>query len=394
MDKVYKKISQIAKYVTLNEPVIFDLSKIVDGRKIIQLLDEGSIHQVSDDYVGQLKELFSISNPALVYQPGFGKKFEDFLQITEMKLPLFKQGRWVFFPWLLTLVHILEEKDFQMVRTARNCYLISPKEQKVFYNAVVGIGGLSIGNSVALTIVLQGGARHIKLADFDKLALSNTNRIRAGMQNLGLAKVEMTARQIYEINPYAKIDIFSDGLNPKNIEEFFEGLDIVIDELDDIAVKFLIREQAKKHKLPVVMAADNGDNAVVDIERYDLDPQPKFFHGRIGKVNYEQLKNLNKFEIGQIITKHIGPENVTKKMQQSLLEMGKTVVSWPQLGGTALLNGSTVAYCVRRILNNQPLENNRALISLDEKLIPNYNNLEEIEKRRGVAENFKKVFKL
>ena len=81
-------------------------------------------------------------------------------------------------------------------------------------------------------------------------------------------------------------------------------------------------------------------------------------------------------------------------MQQSLLEMGKTIVSWPQLGGAALLNGSAVAYCVRKILSKESLESNRAIISLDEKLIPDYNSLKEVEKRRAIANDFKKMFKL
>ncbi|MBI3631804.1 MAG: ThiF family adenylyltransferase, partial [Candidatus Staskawiczbacteria bacterium] len=301
MDKLYKNIDQIAKKDIFSAPIIFNLAKEDRQNQLADILDKGFINQVSDDYAEQLKELFAIKNPTLVYTPDFENKFKNYLKTVESKNPLFEQGRWVYFPWLSALVHILEEKDFQLVRTARNCYLISPKEQEIFYNSVIGIGGLSVGNSVALAIVLQGGARHIKLADFDNLALSNTNRIRAGIQNLGLPKVEMTARQIYEINPYAKVEIFSEGLNPENIEKFFEGLDIVIDELDNIAIKFLIREQAKKHRLAVVMAADNGDNAVVDIERYDIDPQPEFFHGRIGKVTYKQLKNLGKFEIGQTI---------------------------------------------------------------------------------------------
>lgn len=394
MEKLYKKINQISKKTVSSAPIIFDLAKKDHQKKLSIFFGKGLVNQIGDDYLEQLKELFAIKNPTLAHQSDFENKFKDFLKETKKKLPLQKQGRWVFFPWLSALVHILKEDNFQLVRTARNRYLISPKEQDIFYNAVVGIGGLSVGNSVALTIVLQGGARNIRLADFDKLALSNTNRIRAGIQNLGLSKVEMTARQIYEINPYAKVEIFSKGLNSTNIGKFFEGLDIVVDELDDIAIKFLIREQAKKYKLPVVMAADNGDNAVVDIERYDLDPQPEFFHGRMGKVTYEQLKNLDKFGIGKTITKHIGPENITERMQQSLLEIGKTIVSWPQLGGAALLNGSAVAYCVRKILNKEPLENNRALISLDEKLIPDYNSPKEMSKRKEMAENFKKMFKI
>src|SRR6185369_4562465 len=106
-----------------------------------------------------------------------------------------------------------------------------------------------------------------KLADFDTLALTNLNRIRGGVESLSLRKVEMTARQVYALNPYAEIELFPDGLNEGNIDKFFSDpkLDIVIDELDNIAVKFLIRQSAKKYKTPLVMGADNGDNAVVDV---------------------------------------------------------------------------------------------------------------------------------
>ena len=294
-------------------------------------------------------------------------------------------------------MHVLEDNDFQLVRTARNKNLISPEEQEKFYEATIGIGGLSVGNSVALAIVLQGGGRRMRLADYDRLALSNTNRIRAGVQNLGVSKVVMTARQIYEANPYAEVEIFPDGLTRKNIGRFFAGprkLDIVVDELDNLAVKFLIREQARKHKLAVVMAADNGDNAVVDIERYDINPKTPFFHGRMGQVTYRQLSNLDKFGIGKMITKHVGPENVTIRMQESLLEMGKTIVSWPQLGGAALLNGSAVAYCARKILNKQPLENNRSLISMDEKLDSSYHLVAQKKKRLKAARDFKIIFGL
>jgi hypothetical protein len=165
-------------------------------------------------------------------------------------------------------------------------------------------------------------------------------------------------------------------------------------------VKYLIREQAQKRKLAVVMAADNGDNAVVDIDRYDLDPNLPFFHGRMGttgpggEISYDMLTKLDKFGIGKMITKHVGAENVTQRMQESLMEMGKTIVSWPQLGGAAMINGAAVAYCVRKILNDQPLESNRALIFLDEKLIPDYNSPAEQKRRADIAAGFRKIFGL
>ncbi|MCF7843429.1 ThiF family adenylyltransferase [Candidatus Gracilibacteria bacterium] len=378
-----------------SEPIIFDLSNTDDEKRLIELNIEGKVKFIIDDYEEQQLELFGINNPTKVYTPSFKDEFDSYYKNLGSKTPISRDGNWVYFPWSLKLIHILKEDDFQLVRTARNMNLISREEQEKFHNATIGIGGLSVGSSVAFALVLQGGPKHIKLADMDRLALTNTNRILMGVDDLGVLKVEMAARRIYEINPYSKVEIFPEGLQVDNIDKFFEGLDIIIDELDNIAIKYLIREKAKQYKIPVIMATDNGDNAVVDVERYDKEDNIKYFHGRMGDdISYESLLKLDKFGIGKMATKCVGPENVTIKMQESLLEMGKTIVSWPQLGGAALVNGAAVAYCVRRILNNQSVINNRALISIDEKLIPNYNEEGEVKKREDAADMFRKIFGL
>jgi hypothetical protein len=391
---IEQKINEYTQKKIVSLPQFFDLKKEEDVKQVSELLESKMIVSVSDDYEEQMKEYFQIQNPTLVYSPGFNETWEKHLEEMKAKAPLHEHGLWVYFPWNGSLIHILEDGAFQEVRTARNKNLINKEEQEKFYNSTVGIAGLSVGNSALLSIVLQGGARHIKMADHDVLSLSNTNRVRTSIENLGVRKTDMTARQIYSINPYARIEIFQDGLSKENATEFFADLDIMIDEIDNLAVKYLIREYAKKNKIAVVMAADNGDNGVVDIERYDIDPNTLFFHGRMGEITYEELAGLDKFGIGKMITKHVGAENVTERMQQSLVEMGKTIVSWPQLGGAAILNGPAVAYCVRKILNEQPLENNRALVSLDALFTPGYNSPEQKENRATIAERFKKMFGL
>jgi hypothetical protein len=390
MSRLDHQLRARARRIAPSTPVIFDLAKEAQRRKLASLFATRAVAHVIDDYKEQQAELYAVKNPARIFLPGFAAEFEAHWK----QLNPVAHGRWVYFPWSSTLVHILAETEFQLVRTARNRDLITSAEQKKFYEATIGICGLSVGNSVALAIALQGGGRRIKLADHDSLALTNTNRVRAGVQNLGLRKVEVTARQIYETNPYANVELFPEGITSANIKKFFKGLDIVIDELDNLAVKYLIREEARRHRIAVVMAADNGDNGVVDIERYDLHPKLKFFHGRMGKVSYEQLLGLDKMGIGRMITKHIGAENVTAGVQRSMPQIGKTIVSWPQLGGAALLNGSAVAYCVRKILNGEPLEKNRALISLDEKLVPSYATSGAKRKRAKAAVSFKKIFGL
>ena len=375
-------------------PRLFDLSREEDRMALSKLIASGEIKHATDDYEEQQRELFGIRNPTKVYTPTFEEEFQTHYASLSANVPLWQHGRWVYFPWRDLVAHILVEDEYWLVRTARNQNLIRPEEQKKFYDSTVGIAGLSVGSSVAFAIALSGGCKRMKLADMDRLALTNTNRILAGVDRLGMLKVEMAARTIYELNPYAELTLYSDGLLPENIGEFFEGLDIIIDEIDNLAVKCLIREEAKRRGLAVVMAADNGDNAVVDVERYDLDPKTPFFHGRMGEVSYDLLKDLNKFEIGKLITKLVGAETVTERMQESLKEMGKTIVSWPQLGIAAMVNGASVAYCVRKILNGQPLEDDRALISLDEKLIPDYNSPESQAHRKLVSAEFAKAFGL
>ena len=390
-------IKNKAGQATESRPYILNLSRNDDRSLMEELFKGGRIQKVVDDYESQQRELFQVENPSYVYSPEFEGKFSAYLEALQRQTPLWQQGRWAHFPWLGLLVHILEDTDFQAVRTARNRNLINMDEQNKFYNSVIGIGGLSVGNSVALAIALQGGGRRFRLADFDRLALTNLNRIRAGIDCLGMPKVDITARQIYLLNPYAEIELFREGLNKENIKGFFEGppkLDVFIDELDNLAVKYLAREEARRLRIPVVMGADNGDNAVIDIERYDKEPDLPFFNGRIGDLSYESLAGLDKFGIGSTIAKHIGPENTAVRMQESLPEMGKTIVSWPQLGGAALLNGSAVAYCVRKILAGQPLERNRALVSLDEKLDPAFNSQAEQINRQESTDVFRKMLNL
>lgn len=276
------------------------------------------------------------------------------------------KGIWAYFPWNNTAVHILPEKEFFLVRTNRNRNIITPEEQHTFYKCVVGVAGLSVGGSIALTLALEGGARRIRITDFDRLELSNTNRILAGVQELNTAKTSIVARRIWEINPYAQVEIFEQGLHEKNIGRFMRGLDVVVDEMDSMDIKQLIREYARKYKVALVSTADNGDSSEVDIERHDQKHTP-FFLGKLGKTSREKFKKMNKRETIDEITRLLGWENIPPRMRASLPLIGSQLVSVPQIGGTALMGAAATAYCIRRIAAGLPLPSGRTIISLEEK---------------------------
>src|SRR5690606_3975260 len=139
-------------------------------------------------------------------------------------------------------------------------YKISPEEYNILATKKIGVIGLSVGQSVATTMALERTCGELRIADYDILELSNLNRIRTGVHNLGLLKTINVAREIAEFDPFLKVTCFHEGINENNISEFLlEGgkLDILIDECDGLDIKILCRQKAKELTIPVVMEASD-----------------------------------------------------------------------------------------------------------------------------------------
>lgn len=374
------------------KPDFFPLSSQTEADRLKSLLDAEPRLQIIDRYEQQLLELFVLRHPWLQVNPqARAAEFAQYLKEHYNSLPPWQAGLWVHLPWRHVLLHILNDADFHEVRTGRNRNIITAGEQQKYYHSTIGIAGLSVGNSVALSIVLTGGGKHLRLADPDTLELTNLNRVRGSIAELTAPKVFMAARQIYELDPYADLKLFPQGLTEDNLAEFMDGLDVMVDEIDQLGMKIRIRQEAKKRKIPVVMAADNGDSGILDIERHDLDDSIPYFHGRAGDDIAEQVlgRELPQPLIGRIIgEKLIGYDITEPGLQRSLLEIGQTLPTWPQLGGAALLNGVAVAAAVRKIINGQPVIDNRAVLSLSSWLIPHYDDPDQVAQRNEATQVF------
>ena len=194
------------------EPQFFDLSDSASQKKLEQLLAQHPHTRIVDTYETQLKELFILNNPPLQMNPPEAEKqFATYRDEHYGKSEPWQAGQWVYLSWRHTLLHILNDEGYQTVRTGRNRNLITPDEQQKFYHSSIAVAGLSVGNSVALAIVQTGGGRQMKLADPDTIELTNLNRIRSSITELTEPKVYMTARQIYELDPYAELTLYPEG---------------------------------------------------------------------------------------------------------------------------------------------------------------------------------------
>ncbi len=348
---------------------------VISERLEVFLKDVPAVN-VADQYADQLEEVFLLRNPKYRFDKNYSSELEQFRNSAPA-------GNWFYFPWLNTLVHFLPEDMHYEVHTGRNRYLINAEEQEAYYRATIGILGMSVGSHVALAITLTGGGKNIKLADPDIISASNTNRIHTGFQSLGLSKVKSVARQIYEINPYANITIYPEGATEENLKDFVSApkLDVLIEEMDAPYFKLRAREHARAAGVPVIMAADNGDGNIADVERYDIEPNLPLLHSILGDVKAEQFKNVPPQDLPKVIAQMAGANFAVPRMLESVPEVGKTIYSWPQLGTAANLCGTTLAYLARRvILKAQNIKSGRYEVSLDAIFESDYKELAEQRK--------------
>jgi molybdopterin/thiamine biosynthesis adenylyltransferase len=324
------------------KPTIFRLTNKVDETKFVELIKEQPGLVVFDELHGQLEELVKSTNPKINYsKEGLSEAAIIHLGTT----PSREYGIWVFYPWSNRLVHILDEEEFVAVRTNRNQNKITLEEREILSKKKIGVIGLSVGQSVTITLTQERSYGEIRLADFDILELSNLNRIRTGVHNLGVSKVVMVAREIMEIDPFLKVTCFTDGITEDNIENFFlDGgkLDICIDECDGVAMKIICRQKAKELRIPVVMEA--SDRGTTDIERFDLEPDRPILHGLIDHLDLEKAKKVktNEEKIPYVLPM-LGLDTTSDRMKASMLEIEQTITTWPQLASAVTLGGGIEA---------------------------------------------------
>jgi molybdopterin/thiamine biosynthesis adenylyltransferase len=314
-----------------------------DDRALLQRLRaEPGIEFIDhlDAQRANLKSLQPAADPAVVAEP----------------------GRWAYYPWRRTVVAVLGPSAFHMVRLDRNRNNITEKEQQRLGALHIGVAGLSVGHVIAHTIAAQGLCGALRLADFDHLELSNLNRVPATVFDLGLNKAHVAARRIAELDPYLPVDVFDSGLTLATVDDFLDGLDILVEECDALDMKAILRDGARARGIPVLMAT--SDRGIVDVERFDHEPRRPILHGLLGDLDIALLPGMSSREKIPHILRHLEAERLSPRTAASLIEIDHSLSTWPQLASEVVLGASVIAEAVRRIGLGEPLRSGRTRIDI------------------------------
>jgi tRNA A37 threonylcarbamoyladenosine dehydratase len=123
---------------------------------------------------------------------------------------------------------------------------------------VVGVGGVG---SWIVEALARSAVGHLTLIDLDNVAESNINRqIQALSSTVGLPKIEALQRRIAEINPFCKVTLVEDFIDPENIESMVagKGFDYVVDAIDSVRPKAALIAWCSANKMPLVVIGGAG----------------------------------------------------------------------------------------------------------------------------------------
>lgn len=123
---------------------------------------------------------------------------------------------------------------------------------------VIGCGALG---TVICNMLARAGVGHLIIVDRDFIELSNLQRqvlFDEADVAKAIPKAEAAKRRIGQINSQVDVTAIVDDLNHANIERIAEGVDVIVDGVDNFETRYLANDCAVKHGIPYVYGGAVG----------------------------------------------------------------------------------------------------------------------------------------
>jgi len=145
------------------------------------------------------------------------------------------------------------------LRYAKNFRALTLAEQRKLCESRVLICGCGGVGGVLINLLSRAGVGTLRLVDGSTFAPSNLNRQWfCDTHALSRPKAEVAGERVRAINPLIEVEAFSTRMDGDNAGDLIRGMDLVVDALDDLPVRFLLAEAAKHAKIPFIHAAATG----------------------------------------------------------------------------------------------------------------------------------------
>jgi len=103
------------------------------------------------------------------------------------------------------------------------------------------------------------GVGRLTLVDRDRVELSNLNRQLLHWEgDVGTDKVLSAARKLREINSSVEVTPLRTEITPENVGRIVQGVDLVVDGMDNMRTRFLLNEACLRENVPLVHGGVHG----------------------------------------------------------------------------------------------------------------------------------------
>lgn len=110
-----------------------------------------------------------------------------------------------------------------------------------------------------VNLLAQVGVGLLRLVDGDTFAPSNLNRqLLCETKNLSRSKALEAKARVHAINPLIEVDALPENLDDSNAEAILQGMDLVLDALDNLPGRFVLAEAARRQAIPFIHGAATG----------------------------------------------------------------------------------------------------------------------------------------
>ena len=156
---------------------------------------------------------------------------------------------------------IFSQADYIEQAFSRNIGLFTKEEQDRLSHAKIGIPGMGGVGGIHFITMVRTGIGYFHISDFDEYEPGNINRqFGARVPDFGRPKLEVMKEQALSVNPFIKIKEFPEGISKETVDDFLEGLNVVLDSLDFFAfdTRRLLFTRAREKGVHVVTAGPLG----------------------------------------------------------------------------------------------------------------------------------------
>lgn len=158
----------------------------------------------------------------------------------------------------------------QFLRTAfsRNLGLIAEDEQQLLAKARIAVAGAGGVGGLHILTLARLGIGNFRIADFDTFDAVNISRqFGAMISTIGKNKAGVIASMCRDINPYAKVDVFPDGVTLENLDDFLAGVQVYVDGIDffEIEIRRAVFKRCRELGIYALTAAPLGFGATLQV---------------------------------------------------------------------------------------------------------------------------------